>query len=1075
MSQQPEFIYCEKPAIDLFQQMGYEYYDGSKRDERGGDITQVVLHDRLKKAIKKINPWLSDENMYKAYSEITSVDGASLMEINQKVWHLLRHGFDVVQVFDGKEEFRTIHYLDYLQPERNDFLVVNQMKFKGKGENSIPDIMVYVNGLPLAVIECKSSSTGKAWDKAYEDLAYYQKNSERLFHFNQICCGLCGVDARYGAISAPQKFYSLYKKSEDETLPFIDEEASPQSILLAALFEKHHFLEIIRHFVLFELEKGHTIKKLPRYHQIRATNKTIAKLQTGKGGVVWHTQGSGKSITMAYVARKLQAPEYGFENPTILILTDRNELDGQIHDTLNNIGFKNVSKANSVADLEEKLRNTYGGIITSTLQKFQENEVEIGKNSKPPKVKPQKSKEEEEEEEEDNKEERIKTKRTVEGNTLTIVTKIKINDKWYDKEKVVEEIKPLLMKENLYVLVDEAHRSQYGFLAAFMRSVLPKAKFVAFTGTPISKEERSTLGEFYGGTDYIDVYTIKQAVEDGATVALFYEEGIARMDVKREALDKEFEEKFGDESEEKKHKLKGEALKAYQSSEARIEDIAKHVLQHYGTKIYPNGHKAMLVCSGRPAAIQYQRIFTKLKAQGVHHFETKVVVSLGSPKEDAIAREYYETLKWNKENPKDKRPVWVVDPNHIKNETDLFKLPFGKEEERALSGAKKYDNTAIIIVSDMLLTGWDAPIVSCLYLDKSLKEHNLLQAIARVNRSKDGKSAGFIMDYCGIGSHLNEALEIFSGELKVEDLMKNLNKEIPKLSLCHTKLVSFFQSIGVDRKYERVKFLDKALHYIEPLNKRDEFKELLKQFNRSINIVLPNPEARRFESDFRLFNELKYMARNAFPDDTELSVSKEESKMLQEMIYKHLESQGVYEVMEAPVAIIDRKLFEKGLSGDSDKTKELKKRNSLKHTVRVGMDRNPDFYKPLAQRLEELIKMKEAQQMDDAQLLLAYNELADEMAQEHQEADQLGFTKPYEVAIYNTMKTIYGENAADATQTVFDLIGGELKIVDWQKKGRVKKEMTNKITRYLKTSMEREEAKRKAKEIVEIIEKNDHA
>ena len=1058
MSQGPEYIHSELPAIELFQKMGYQYFDASKQDERS-DITEVLLKDRLMASITKLNPWINENNLNKAYTAITSVNGASLMEINQKIWELIRGGtFTVKQTINREEDFHSVHFIDYINIEDNDFLVVNQMKYHGRYQNSVPDLVVYINGLPIGVIECKSPTAQNAWDKAYGDLDYYQKNSEKLFHYNQICAGIWDVNGKYGAINSPQQFYSVFKTGEEDK-EIIDQAKKEQDKLLIALFKKERVLDIIRHFVLFELEEGITIKKLPRYQQIRATNKTIARLQAGEGGVVWHTQGSGKSLTMAYVARKLQAPEFGFNNPTVMIMTDRKDLDRQITTTFQNVGFKNVNQASSVVHLDKLLRNDYGGIITTTLQKFQETDKDATA-----------SEDQTELEERGN----LMVEKHLKENKLIKITKELQKGKWVEIEREEIELEELSKKENLYILVDEAHRSHYGFLASFMRTVLPNAKFIAFTGTPISKEDKSTLGEFYGG-DYIDIYTIKEAVADGATVELLYDEGIAKLDVKKEELDKEFEETFADASEDKKDKLKRDALRKYQLSSERIEAIAKHMVDHFKNKIFPDGHKAMLVCSGRDAAIKYQQVLHKLKEEGYHNFESKVVVSMSSPKSDAIAKEYYETLEWNRNNPNNKKPVFVVPPENIKDATDDFKLPFGNEEETEKSGKKKFDNTAFMIVSDMLLTGWDAPIASCLYLDKPLKEHNLLQAIARVNRSRKGKSAGFIVDYNGITAYLIQALEIFSGDLRPDDILKNINEEFPKLEMNHTKLVDFFKPMKIDRGYERDAFIDSAVRFIEPINRRDDFKALLKDFNKSINIVLPNTKALKYQGDFKLFNEIKLRARNAFPDDEELKISKDESKMLQAMIDEHLSSNGVESLLAEPISIIDKDKFKQEIMNASPATKELKMRNNLKHTIKVGIDKNPDFYKPLAQRLDELLKQKESQRIDEAQLLIAYTSLQDEIIEEQKEGEQKGFTTERERAVYNSMKLVFDADAEDATKTLFDLLKGELNIVGWQAKGQVQKDIENKIMRFLKTKLEREEAKAKAKEMVDVLIKNKDA
>lgn len=1059
MSNSPEYIYSELPAIELFRNMEYHYFDGAKYDERD-DITEVILKDRLVSSIKRLNPWINDNNLNKAFEELNSVHGSSLMEVNQKIWELIKGAtYTVKQVINGVEEFKPVHYIDYLNPENNDFLVVNQMKFHGRYQNSIPDLVVFINGLPISVIECKSPTAQNAWDKAFGDLDYYQKNSEKLFHFNQICAGLWGVNGKYGAINSPQQFYSYFRTSKEDDLSFLGTNPSEQDKLIYSIYRKDRLLDIIRHFVLFEMDEGRTVKKLPRYQQFRATNKIIAKLQSGEGGVVWHTQGSGKSLTMAYVTRKLQAPEYGFDNPTVMVMTDRKDLDRQITTTFQNVGFKNVNQASSVVHLDKLLRNDYGGIITTTLQKFQETDKEATVQADQTEL-----------EERGN----IIVEKHITDKVLVKITKEQQKGKWVEIEREEIDLEELSTKENLYVLVDEAHRSHYGFLASFMRTVLPNAKFVAFTGTPISKEDKSTLAEFYGG-DYIDVYTIKESVADGATVELLYDEGIAKLDVRKEELDAQFEEEFADSSEDKKDKLKREALRKYQLSSERIRDIAKHIVNHFKCKIYPDKHKAIIVCSGREAAIKYQQVLHLLKEEGKNDFDSKVVVSVGSPKSDHIAKDYYETLEWNRHHPNDNKPIWVTPPEQVKEVTDNFKLPFGNENETEKSGKKKYDNTAFLIVSDMLLTGWDAPIASCLYLDKPLKEHNLLQAIARVNRSRKGKNAGYILDYNGITAHLIQALEIFSGDIRPDDILKNLNEELPKLELNHTKLVDLFKPMRIDRNYKRAEYIDAAIRFIEPIDKRDEFKVLLKQFNKSINIVLPSTKAMKFQGDFKLYNEIKLRARNAFPDDEGLKISKDESQMLQSMIDEHLKSEGVENLLSEPISIIDKDKFREEIMNASPATIELKMRNNLKHTIKVGLDKNPDFYKPLAQRLDELLKLKKEERLTQTELLIAFAEIQDNIIGEQKEGEEKGFKTERQRAVYNSMKVMFKEDAEDATKTLFDLIKGEMNIVGWEAKGRVKKDIENKIMRFLKTKLERAEAKVKAKEMVDVLLKNSDA
>jgi type I restriction enzyme R subunit len=381
-----------------------------------------------------------------------------------------------------------------------------------------------------------------------------------------------------------------------------------------------------------------------------------------------------------------------------------------------------------------------------------------------------------------------------------------------------EEIEILSDKSNVFVLIDEAHRSQYGMTAAYMRNSLPNAKFIAFTGTPIDKEEKSTLRTFYGGNDYIDKYTIKQSVEDGNTLAIRYQTGMPEYFIEKDLMNEVFSSVFGHESEEKQAKLKSKAasLDTFLMAKRRVEEIAKHIIKHFKEKIYPNNYKAMLVCHNRYQAIAYQKAFLKLKEQGLNCFESKVIMSFDNKKDPIEFREL------------------AVPEDKIKKAIEEFKLPFGNESEKSLSGEKRFDNTAILIVSDMLLTGYDAPIVQCMYIDKLLKEHTLLQAIARVNRTKSGKEYGLVVDYAGITNYLTEALKIFSGDLETQDVMTDIENEKTILDNRHSKMVAFFNDIKIDRFKDKVKFVDECILYLEPEDLRDKYIELVKPIQQYI-------------------------------------------------------------------------------------------------------------------------------------------------------------------------------------------------------------------------------------------------
>ncbi|MDM8516345.1 type I restriction endonuclease subunit R [Desulfobacterales bacterium HSG16] len=1012
-SQTPEYLQSELPAINLFQQLGYEYFDASVNDERES-INDVVLISRLKASIGRINPWLNENNVNQAVREITAITSSSLMEANEKIHRLISgKNFTPKQVIDGREQYIGVGYIDFSDIENNDFIVVNQMKFKGQAKNSIPDIVVFVNGLPLAVIECKSPILQEAEARAISDLLYYQQNSEKLFRYNQICVGIYKVGGRYGALGAKEEHYQVYRDDNNndndhnscaETIEAMTGKApTAQDILIYNLFDKKKFFDIIRNFTIFEMSQGARIKKLPRYQQIRATNKTIEKLQKeNKGGVIWHTQGSGKSITMVYIATKLKRDESGFNNPTIIIVTDRTDLDDQIFKTFNRCGFPNPISAASVRHLKKLLKDGYGKTITTTIQKFQETDKD--------------------------------------GNIIKVCR---------DKIETISE------KENLYVLVDEAHRTQYGFLAGFMRKALTNAKFIAFTGTPIDNEQKSTLGSFYGGK-YLDVYTIKQSVADGATLPILYEDGLPDLYVEKELLEKQFKYHFDGETAKKQVLLKKEAtsMKKYMAAKQRIKRIAEHIIEHYKTKIYPNGYKAMVVCYNRACAIAYKSTFDELKENGKHGFSSRVVMSFSLKKDP---QEYYKI---------------ATPESEVKKVIEDFTLPFGDESVFSRGGKKQFNNDAIMIVSDMLLTGYDVPVAQVMYLDKPLKAHNLLQAIARVNRTRGAKAAGFVVDYCGITDHLIDAMNAFEDDLAPEDVMGSISEEITRLKLRHNRLTAFFQDLKIDRKKQREIYIEKAVQYLEPEDIRDKFKGLLKKFNQSLNIVLPDESALCYKNDFVIYAEIRLEAANAYVDKS-LKISEDESKKLQLLIDEHLRARGIINLLDEPVSIIDVEKFEEELANTkSDKSKELKIKHRLKHKLKLEMEKNPDFYKPLAEKLEEIIEERKQGRLTQLELFEEFDKIQQKILDKSKEAKNLGFDTEREFAVYKTLDSKMEGEVKETTATFFKSIGDELAIDEWEHKNQVQKMIRVKIKDIIRGRIPKEEIEQITTSLLDILKKN---
>ena len=974
MSQTPEYLYSELPAIELFKKLGFNYFDGSIANTRES-INEVILEDRLRQSLLKINPWLQDNTLEKVVRKLKNIQASTLMEANQIVFDFITKKDSITEKPTPEAKPQPVFIIDYENIENNDFLIVNQMKYNGIHKNSIPDIVVYINGLPLAIIEAKSPKVSIT--DAISDLGYYQENSQKLFYYNQICVGINKGKALYGTIGSQFEHYSKYKLEDlTELESLVERTATAQDILIYSLFKKEMLLDIIRNFTIFEIDQGRTIKKLPRYQQLRAVNKIVKRLKTeNKGGVVWHTQGSGKSITMVYLATKLRREEAGFDNPTIIVVTDRIDLDNQISSTFRRTGFSNPIQAVSISNLKELLKDSYGKTLLTTIYKFQER-----------------------------------------------------------AQEQKEEIEILSDKSNVFVLIDEAHRSQYGMTAAYMRNSLPNAKFIAFTGTPIDKEEKSTLRTFYGGSDYIDKYTIKQSVEDGNTLAIRYQTGMPEYFIEKDLMNEVFSSVFGHESEEKQAKLKSKAasLDTFLMAKRRVEEIAKHIIKHFKEKIYPNNYKAMLVCHNRYQAIAYQKAFLKLKEQGLNSFESKVIMSFDNKKDPIEFREL------------------AVPEDKIKKAIEEFKLPFGNENEKSLSGEKRFDNTAILIVSDMLLTGYDAPIVQCMYIDKLLKEHTLLQAIARVNRTKSGKEYGLVVDYAGITNYLTQALKIFSGDLEASDVMTDIENEKTILDNRHSKMVAFFNDIKIDRFKDRIKFVDECVLYLEPEDLRDKYIDLVKLFNKSMDIVLPDSFATKFEYDLKLYNDIKLEAVNTHTPE-KMFITREETKKIQMIIDEHLRATGVHYLLHDAIDITDPEAFRRELENKSGKTKELTIANRIKHTIAANKKENPDFYKDIAKRLEELIKAKEEDRITQAQLLIEFDKLQEEIRNSKEEWKRLGLTSKEQFPIFKTLEKVV-PNPKEFTIAVFDKVGMYLQKSDWKDHDDIKKEIRKNIKSLLRNN-----------------------
>ncbi|OSY16399.1 Type I restriction-modification system, restriction subunit R [Bacillus mycoides] len=943
----------ENRMIEQLKELGYEHFYGPFLDSERESKGEIVLKERLSKSILRLNPWLSDINLSKVIRSITHIESTSLMEANQKFYEMIVNMISVQQDLGKGKKNQTVRLIDFERPENNEFLVVDQFTISNAQGNIRPDVIIFINGLPLIIVECKSPMLppDEQIGEGVRQLHRYQSTHEQLFHYNQFLIVTSNDRAKTGTIGAKVQHYGEWKDLYPKTVAELGVSPTLQDILTAGMLTKESLLDLIRNFIVYEPVEGRTIKKLARYQQFRAVNKAIDRIlciedKEQRGGVVWHTQGSGKSLTMVYLAVKLRRIKE-LKNPTIVVVTDRKDLDDQITNTFRRCGFPNPQQAESVAQLRQLLQQGTGSTVMTLVQKFQE-----------------------------------------------------------DAE--TKEFKNLSTAENIFVMIDESHRSQYGGLATTMKSAMPNACYLAFTGTPIDKEDKSTKRTF---GPYIDKYTIEQAVEDGATVPIFYEARMVDLHVQGDSLDELFERQFREYSEEDRERIKKKYAteQAIISSQKRIKRIVLDIIEHYETHIQPNGFKAQIVAISREAAVMYKEMLDELS-----NYESKVIMSAGHND-----MEHLQTHHLSKDEEKD-----VI---------ACFKKPMSE------------DKLCFLIVCDKLLTGFDAPIEQVMYLDKPIKEHNLLQAIARTNRTYDKKTYGLIVDYYGVSRFLEQALAIFNKE-DVQGALQNIDTEIPRLQSRHRSAMRFFDYISTDN-------LEACLQVLEPEDIRNEFDTAFKRFSESMDMVMPSPKAHDYIVDLKFLGKVRQAAKSRYRvDGMDISDCGEKVKQL---IEEHLAAVGI-DVVHEPIDILSNR-FEKQI--DETKTPEGKAaemEHAIRHEIRVKLEKNPVYYTSLKERLEELLQRRRDRQMDIDELLEEYRNMVNDMRNTEQKGEEYGFTReqyPFYQMLEKEMPPYDDvEDLKALTHLITDIIQLEADIVEWTNKEDVKREMRKRIKKQLRVS-----------------------
>jgi len=968
-----EIHLSEDPAIELLQAFGYTFVYSEELEAERESLKETILVSRLEKKLKEINPWLSEENLKKAVRTITNVPAVSLMDANEKIYTSLSHSISLEQdIGDGQgKKGHDVYFIDFEHPEKNELVVTRQFKVSGPKENIKCDVVVFVNGIPLVVIECKSPTIHEPIEKGIEQLFRYQelkdeykdRGAPKLFETVQILIATCGQEAKFATVCSSYRNYLEWKVSYPLTLDELNNNytaklfgktPTPQDVLIYGLLYPSNLFDLVCNFITFEIESGKTTKKIARYQQFIAVNNAIERIQKARdikkrGGVVWHTQGSGKSLSMLWLAVKLKRiPEV--ENPSLVIVTDRIDLDNQIVGTFRRCGFPNPVQAEKVVHLRELLKSGSGQTIMTTIQKFQE----------------------------------------------------------------LEGDEHLSEAENIFVLVDEAHRTQYKNLAANMRQALPNACFLGFTGTPIDKKDRSTVQTF---GNYIHTYTIEQAVQDGATVPIFYESRLPDVHVQGENLDTIFDRYFHDynerDREEIKRKYATEEVIGLASS--RIEAICLDIIDHYEKFIMPNGFKAQIVTPSREAAVIFKETLDRLNAP-----PSAILIS-GSNN----------------------------DPQHLKKHHKTQ-----AEEKEIIRCFKEdpVDKLAIIVVCDKLLTGFDAPVEQVMYIDSPLKEHTLLQAIARVNRTADKKDYGLVVDYWGISRDLQKALNIFQ-ESDILGALTPKSDELPRLEARHRAVIRFFDK-------EDKSDLEACIKVLEPEDIRFDFDIAFRRFSQSMDMVLPDPEALRYSGDLKWLGKVRNASKVRFRDSS-LGLSSCGAKVRQ-LIEEHIRTNGIQKLLE-PVSIFSKKFDEVVSALTTSEAKASEIEHAIRHEIHVHLEEDPVFYQSLKEHLEKIIKEKKADRINAAEELKRLQSLVDEMRNIGKRAQDLGFSET-EFALYKIFKSDesvsktddkfkgyvikeprveYGEKTdihKELTKSIIETLQ-KLAVIDWIHKDDVQREM----------------------------------
>lgn len=1052
-----EDLVSHLPALQLLQQVGYQYLTPTEAlDLRGGKRSRVVLEAILIEQLRKLNQItfkgqthdFTETNLKTAVDALTNIPFDGLVKTNEQAFDLLTLGKAIEQTIDGNKRSYTLQYIDWERPENNVYHIADEFEVERTASHELrrPDIVLFVNGIPLAVIECKRPDEHDAVEVGISQHLRNQRQDEipGLFVYSQLLGSICQNHGKYATTGTPKKFWAAWKEEHANDLdvklaklvntPLTAEQLarmfesrkpwvvakmqavlaagerlpSPQDRLLYCLFRPERLLEMTYRYIVFDK----SIKKIARYQQYFAIGETLARVNKSKGdqqrpgGVIWHTTGSGKSLTMVMLAKVLSL-EPTIKNPKVVIVTDRIDLDRQIWKTFLACR-KTVERANSGSHLVRLVSQGKADIITTIIDKFESAASTHDLRD--------------------------------EGN-------------------------------NVFVLVDESHRSQYGLAHAKMKQVFPNACYIGFTGTPLLKKEKSTATKFGG---FIHTYPMRKAVEDKAVTPILYEGRMSELHGDQKAIDKWFDRITKDLSDEQKADLKKKFRREEELTKTseRLYEIAFDIATHFSENFKGTKFKGQFAVSSKAMALKYHQLFEEIGQEYPERaVSSRVIISAPDTREDN------ETIE-------------EEDVPEIQQFWQRMMQEFGSEKkylEQIIDDFEKKPKPEIIICVDKLLTGFDAPCNTVLYIDKRLRDHNILQAIARVNRLFDGKDFGLVVDYRGIFGALDEAVKKYDklsdfDEEDLEGTFTQIEEEIAKLKERHTNVWSVFSVVQNKQDLEAMQ------QHLRPEDVRQDFYDALNEFSKTLQLAMsaakfhdetPKATVQRYIDDMKYFRNLRAAVKQRYNEGVDY---KEYEDQIRNMVDKYIGADEVKRIVD-PVNIFEVDNLEVELDeieGTAAKADFIASR--VKKTCTEKMEEDPVLYQKLSEVIDEAIKAYLEKRLSEEEYLKKMFEVWNEAKEQGSskvpaELRSDPEAKAYFRLLQEGFEKVTGEGRTDLTAIAAETalkarkIVEERKIRDWTDNRDVVNAMINDLDDLMFAAKGRYDLPLTGDDIDEVLEK----